>query len=79
MNFYQCSFTLNILFDEVDRGLEHEIKTLLDTCLSRIMFNNLTKLTKILTKKVNATDLFHFGRITGSIKIFRWYKKLWAK
>ena len=34
---YQCFFTVNILFDEVDRGLEHEKKFLLD--IIYIMFS----------------------------------------
>ena len=31
INVYQCSFTSNVLCDEVDRGLGHEKNILLDT------------------------------------------------
>ena len=40
------------------------------------MFNNLTKVTKILTKKKSKQQLlFHFSRSTSSIKIFSKCKK----
>ena len=41
------------------------------------MFNNLTKVTKILTKKKSILQLlFHFGWSTTSIKIFSKCKKM---
>ena len=45
------------------------------------MFNNLKKLTKILTRKKSMQQiLFHFSRIAGSIKILVSIKKLpWDK
>ena len=45
-------------------------------CSSRLMFNNLTKLTKILSKKKSVQQvLFHFSRNTGNTKIFSLFKK----
>ena len=49
---------------------------------SRLVFNNLAKLTKILTKKSMQQVLFNFNRSASSIKVlacirnFRQYKKL---
>ena len=42
---------------------------------SRLVFNNLAKLTKISTKKSMQQVLFHFNRSAGSIKVFSLYKK----
>ena len=42
---------------------------------SRLVFNNLAKLIKILTKKSMQQVLFHFSRSAGSIKVFSLYKK----
>ena len=48
-----------------------------DWCLiTRLMFNNLTKLMQILTKKNSMQQiLLHFSSSTGSIKIFSRHKK----
>ena len=46
---------------------------------SRLTFNNLTNLTKILMRQNSMQQvLFHFSRSTESIKIFSYYKKPWA-
>ena len=42
---------------------------------SRLVFNNLAKLTKILTKKSMQQVLFNFNRSASSIKVFSLYKK----
>ena len=41
---------------------------------SRLIFNNWSKLTKNLIKKISRQEiLLHFSRSTGSVKIFSWH------
>ena len=71
---YSLFCSLSII---IKKFLLHDRKILY---LSRLMFNNLTNLTKILTGRNTLQQiLFHSSRSTSSIKIFSLqYKKPWV-